>query len=196
MNSLWGWTLLLAAGQLPAEAQPAGSIAAPKPSDAAARALDAFKAEAAEYVVKLESRPTEKLQLVKEPVLRWDNPARTGEDGAIFVWTRGGRPEMIGTIFTYRFNDRINRKHELHSLAVEPLTAEFRGQEVWAPKSSGVKFTSLPGAPAPAATSRQRLTQMKALAREFAASMKDEQGESYQLRLLTQPLVRYEPEGK
>jgi hypothetical protein len=37
---------------------------------------------------------------------------------------------------------------------------------------------------------------MKALAREFAASMKDEQGESYQLRLLTQPLVRYEPEGK
>jgi hypothetical protein len=188
MNSLWGWTLLLAAGQVPAEAPP--------PSHAAAKALEAFKAEAAEYVVKLESRPTEKLQLVKEPVLRWDNPARTGEDGAIFVWTLGGRPEMIGTIFTYRLGDRINRKHEYHSLALEPLRAEFHGQEVWAPQSAGVKFTGLPGAPAPAATPRQRLTQMKALAREFTASMKDEQGESYQLRLLTQPLVRYEPEGK
>ena len=37
------------------------------------------------------------------------------------------RPEMIGTIFTYRYNDKINRKHEYHSLAVGPLAAEFRG---------------------------------------------------------------------
>lgn len=159
------------------------------------KAVDAFKAEAAEYVVRLEGR-SDKLVLEKEPVLRWDNPARTGEDGALFVWTLGGRPEMIGTIFTYRLNDKINRKHEYHSLATGQLTAEFRGKEVWAPKTAGVKFELLPGAPAPAATARQRLTQMKALARQFSASMKDQNGESYQLRLLTQPLFRYESEGQ
>jgi hypothetical protein len=160
------------------------------------KVLEAFKAEAAEYVVRLQSRPDEKLTVVQEPVLRWDNPARTGENGATFVWTLGGRPEMIGTIFTYRYNDKLNRKHEYHSLATEPLSAEFRGKEVWAPHVAGVKFAPVPAAAAPAGAARQRLTQMKALAREFSASMKDEEGESYQLRLLTQPLYRYEPEDK
>ena len=160
------------------------------------KAVETFKAEAAEYKVHLQSRGTENLQLVKEPVLRWDNPARTGENGATFIWTLGGRPEMIGTIFTYQYKDKINRKHEYHSLATEPLSAEFRGKEVWAPKVAGVKFSPLEGAAAPASTTRQRLTQMKALAREFSASMKDAEGEPYQLRLLTQPLYRYEPEDK
>ena len=169
---------------------------APQPAPASSAAIDAFKAEAAEYVVRLQSRQGEKLAVVKEPVLRWSNPARTGEDGAVFVWTLGGRPEMIGTIFTYRFSDKISRKHEYHSLATEPLTAEFRGKEVWAPATAGVKFAAVSGAGAPSGSARLRLTQMKALAREFTASMKDEQGESYQLRLLTQPLFRYEPEDK
>jgi hypothetical protein len=99
--------------------------ASPAPPAGADRskAVEAFKVEAAEYIVRLQSRPSEKLVLEKEPVLRWNNPARTGEDGATFVWTLGGRPEMIGTIFTYRLNDKINRKHEYHSLATEPLAA-------------------------------------------------------------------------
>jgi hypothetical protein len=169
---------------------------APQPAPASGTAIEAFKAEAAQYAVHLQSRPGEKLALVKEPVLRWSNPARTGEDGAVFVWTLGGRPEMIGTVFTYRFSGKINRKHEFHSLATEPLSAEFRGKEVWAPKKSGLTFAPIDDAPAPAANSRLRLTQMKALARDFSASLKDAEGESYQLRLLTQPLYRYEPQGR
>src|SRR5688500_17507491 len=89
--------------------QPPAATAAPP-----ARAVDAFKAEAAEYVVRLAGRPTEKLVLENEAALRWDNPARTGEDGALFIWTLGGRPEVVGTIFTYRLGDKINRKHEYH----------------------------------------------------------------------------------
>jgi hypothetical protein len=166
---------------------------APQPAPGSGTAVEAFKAEAAAYAVHLQSRPGEKLTLVKEPVLRWGNPARTGEDGAVFVWTLGGRPEIIGSIFTYRFKEKINRKHEFHSLATEPLSAEFRGKEVWAPKKAGLTFAPIEGAPAPADSARLRLTQMKALARDFSASLKDAEGESYQLRLLTQPLYRYEP---
>ncbi len=159
----------------------------------AGRAIEAFKAEAAEYVVRLASRPGERLALEKEVALRWDNPARTGEDGALFIWTLGGRPEMIGSVFTYRLGDKINRKHEYHSLASGPLSAEFRGKEVWAPAKAGVTFLPLAGAPSPADSPRQRLTQMKALARDFSASMIDAEGQQYQLRLLSQPLTRYEP---
>jgi hypothetical protein len=160
------------------------------------KAIEAFQAEAAEYVVRLASRPQDKLVLQKEAVLRWDNPARTGEDGALFVWMHGGRPEMIGTIFTYRFKDTLSRKHEFHSLAAGPLVAEFRGKSVWSPAQAGVTFQPVAGAPPPAATTRQRLTQMKSLARDFALSMADAEGQQYQLRLLSQPLVRYEPEDK
>ena len=95
----------------------------------------------------LDSRREEKLALVKEAALRWNNPARTGEDGAPFVWTLNGRPEMIGTIFTYRFNDTINRKHEFHSLATGPLAAEFRGKRSGRRKA-GVAFQPVKGAAA------------------------------------------------
>ena len=186
---LVGSTLLL--GQASA-----AQAEAPQPAASSGAAIEAVRAEAAEYVVHLESRAGEKLTVVKEPVLRWSNPARTGEDGAVFVWTLGGRPEMIGTIFTYRLNEKINRKHEYHSLATEPLSAEFRGKTVWAPKKAGLSFAPIEDAPAPAATARLRLTQMRALARDFSASLKDGDGESYQLRLLTQPLYRYEPKDR
>jgi hypothetical protein len=169
---------------------------APQPAPGSNTAVDAFKAEAAQYAVHLQSRPGEKLTLVKEPVLRWSNPARTGEDGAVFVWTLGGRPEMIGTVFTYRFREKINRKHEFHSLATEPLSAEFRGKEVWAPTKAGLTFAPIEDAPVPAASARLRLTQMRALARDFSASLKDAEGEAYQLRLLTQPIYRYEPQNR
>lgn len=157
---------------------------------------EAFKKEAAAYDVRLESRPGDKLVLEKEPVLHWDNPARTGEDGSVFVWTLDGRPQIIGTIFTYRLNDKINRKHEYHSLALEPLTAKLNDKAVWTPNSAGIKLQPLPKAPAPAGSGRLRLTQMKALAREFSASMREPDGEQFQLRLLTQPLYRYEPKSK
>ena len=49
------------------------------------KAIDDFKADAAEYVIRLASRPKQKLTLYDEPLLHWGNPARTGEDGAVFV---------------------------------------------------------------------------------------------------------------
>jgi len=160
------------------------------------RAVDTFKAEAAEYVVRLAGRPAERLALENEAALRWDNPARTAEDGALFIWTLGGRPEMVGSIFTYQLGDKLNRKHEYHSLATGPLSAEFRGKDVWAPSKAGVAFQAVAGAPLPAASARQRLTQMKTLARDFSASMSDPEGQQFQLRLLSQPLMRYEPADK
>jgi hypothetical protein len=180
-----------AAGQQAAEA-PAKD--APSP---AAKALAAFKAEAGQINIRVERGQGEKLVLEKEPALRWTNPARTGEDGALFVWSSGsGRPEAIGTIFTYRFGDKINRKHELHSLALAPLSAEFQARTVWSPREAGITFQPLEKAPTVAANSRLRLSQMKALARDFSASMRDMEDEQFQLRLLTQPLIRYEPKDE
>jgi len=192
-------TALLIAGGV-VFGQQAGSAktkAEPKPAATEnQKALDDFKADAEELVFRLASRPGDKLALRSEPLLHWGNPARTGEDGAVFVWMLDGRPEVIASIFTYRLPTAIHRKHEYHSLAAGPLTAEFHGQRVWAPKAAGVTFRPLPDAPDPAPSGRNRLSQMKALAREFSARLEDMEGQKSDLRLIAQPLIRYEPKDK
>src|SRR6476646_3452904 len=67
-----------------------------------AKALEDFKTDAADYVIHLASRPKEKLKLHDESLFHWGNPARNGEDGAVFVWTLDGRPEVTASVFTYR----------------------------------------------------------------------------------------------
>jgi hypothetical protein len=175
--------------------QPSPSPPAKTPPEAA-NAIEDFKADAKEYVIQLDSRPDAAFTLHEEPLLHWSNPARTGEDGAVFVWLLDGRPEVIGSIFTYRYSDVIRRKHEYHSLASGPLTATYHGRRVWAPRKAGITFESVPGAPAVPPTSRARLSQMKGLARSFSARIEDSNGKKDELRLLTQPLFRYEPADK
>ncbi|HLJ10391.1 MAG TPA: hypothetical protein VKU82_04345 [Planctomycetaceae bacterium] len=196
-SSLSNLLLLIAAGSIaglePGQSKLRGD--SKKPATESAKTIDEFKADAAGYVIKLQGRQ-DKLTLRDEPLLHWGNPARTGEDGAVFVWMLDGRPEVIGSVFTYRLPNAIRRKHEYHSLAAGPLTAEYRGARVWSPKTAGVTFRPIPDAPAPAETPRLRLTQMKNMARDFSARMVDLEGQQSDLRLIPQPLIRYEPKDK
>lgn len=131
-------------------------------SDAGESVLREFERDAQQYVITIELSRPQRLDLQPRSVLHWGNPARNGEDGAVFVWTRNGRPEVIGSVFTYR--DRrgaILRKHTFHSLSEQPVTAEFQSSVIWAPKSPGVKFAPVPGAQAPADDARRRITQMR-----------------------------------
>ncbi|HEV3004496.1 MAG TPA: hypothetical protein VGX78_08535, partial [Pirellulales bacterium] len=82
--------------------QAAGPAATAKPPAEATNAIEDFKADAKEYVMRLDARPDVIFTLREEPLLHWGNPARTGEDGAVFVWMLDGRPQVIGSVFTYR----------------------------------------------------------------------------------------------
>ena len=61
--------------------------------------------------------------------------------------------------------DHTAMGQELQSLALEPLQAWRGGKKVWNPPEPGIEFLPVPDAPAPAETSRQRLSQIKTLAR-------------------------------
>lgn len=176
--------------------QPAAPVAAPKPSAPATGAIEDFKADAKQYVMRLDARPDGLFTLREEPLLHWGNPARTGEDGAVFVWMLDGRPQVIGSVFTYRLPNVIRRKHEYHSLAGGPLTATYLGRQVWAPRTPGITWQPLPDAPPVPPTARGRLSQMKSLARGFSATLERTSGEKDELRLLSQPLLRYESGDK
>jgi hypothetical protein len=155
-----------------------------------AAALRLTLAAAAEYEIKVgdDEKP---LDLLREPVLKWSNPERGEVHGNVFLWTRDGRPLVVGSLYKW-FTTYTHMSHEFQSFAEGPVAAKFHGKPVWKTAEAGVKFVDVPGAPAPAATEAQRLLQMKQLAREFSGVKKERTDQNVvELRLLPQPIHRY-----
>jgi hypothetical protein len=156
-------------------------------------ALKLTVAAAGEYEIKVGEGETAKgLEMMKEPVLKWSNPDRGEIHGNVFLWTRDGRPLVVGSLHKW-FSPFTHMSHEFHSFAEEPLAARFHGKEVWETSEPGVHFADVPGAPAFAAGEAQQLLQMKQLAKEFSGSKSGEREDpkAIELRLLTQPIHRY-----
>lgn len=177
-----------------ANGQPPASQQTPKADETDKSGWQAFfKGMAEEYDIRLRSAADEKLKVLPKPILRWAQPVRGGDDGAVFLWLDKGRPAAVGTIFAWP--DRAGLRvlqHEFHSLALEPLRAAFRDIAPWTPGRAGIELKEISGAPAPADTTTQRMIQMRALAREFTANSNDDKKGRWELRLMPQPVYRYE----
>jgi hypothetical protein len=194
MNRRWLLIVVLPVGVLATAAvgwtqKPADTPATPENIEAA------FKlslAAAAEYEFRVGKDENEKpLELVREPKLKWSNPAVSDVQGNVFLWTRDGRPLVVGSL-TKWFSPRSVMQHEFHSLAEEPLSAKFHGDPVWTTSEAGLKFVAVPGAAAPAANEPQRLLQLRKLAKEFSGTAKYRNAPSdTELRLLPQPIHSY-----
>ena len=166
---------------------------APKPP---ATWLPILERQAADYRIALKDDAGRVATVLPEPILRWTQPVRGGDDGAVFLWVAGGRPAAVATIFTYRIPGQLRfLQHEVHSLAPTGLDATWRGKPEWHPGRPGVTFQAVPGAPAPAETPTARLRQMQAIARDFAGRSVDQKGSTWELRLMPRPLHRYGSAG-
>jgi hypothetical protein len=175
------------------------ALAADEPEAARAereRLMKLHLGDALEYTIYRDAGQQEKLDFRKEPVYVWTNPVRTSQqDGVVFIWTGRGRPEAIGTIFSSATAGGQRRvSHELHSLSLSTLAVTRQGthENQWTPKVAGIELAPIEGAPRPAGAAAQRLGQMRAIAREFSAATRDAQDNRWELRLLSQPLHRYE----
>lgn len=160
-----------------------------------AKALKAFQAEAAEYEIQRQG-VGKSFQLKTSPILRWTNPVKEGQDGAVFLWLRSQRPEVIGCCFTYPISGTVYRKHQLHSLSTKPLSAKVDGAVVWQPREPGLKFAAIPKAKPPAKTAARQMIQMRQLARRFAVRIEDSDQQRSELRLMPTPLATYTPNNE
>lgn len=98
-----------------------------------------FRKQAAGYKFNVEGHEEAEVKLVAEPILHWSQPVRGGADGAVFLWTQGGRPVAIGTFFIWPMhNGRQGISHELHSLSVTPLVATWKDRK-WTPPKDSLK---------------------------------------------------------
>src|SRR5262249_10329510 len=124
-------------------------------------------------------------------VLTWSNPVMGTIYGEVFIWTADGRPEAVASL--YRFYSGVpHRDNEFHSLALGKLTAERDGTAVWTPARPGLELKPIPGAPAPAAPAAARRRQVRPLAQEFPGRQTNRAGVDRDMRLLAQPIYRYE----
>jgi hypothetical protein len=152
--------------------------------------------QAASYDILVDGDREQPLELAPKPVLFWSNPIRGGEtNGAVFVWTRQGRAEAVGTVFS--FLDRRDPKqrviaHSFHSLSLQPLAAQRDGRPSWSILGPGIRPEPIPDAPKPAGNAPLRLTQIRELARDFTAASVHN-GVEQELRLLPQPIFRNLP---
>jgi hypothetical protein len=160
----------------------------PKPANPG---VEYWAVQAARDRIATADAPGTPLTFRKEPALHWSNPVRKTADGALFLWTDRGRPEVAVSLFYYPDNrGKMTVVHEFQTLALKPLVARHDGRDAWLP-GVGLVPRPIPGAPAPGAEPAERLRQMRALAREFKATF-GEPPDRTELRALTQPLYRHE----
>jgi len=170
-----------------------GPLLGDQPKDEKARAeefLVLAKREAAAYTVRLlgTDRP---LVLQPDPILKWSNPVIGSIYGDVFIWTENGRPEAVASIYKF-YSPLTHRANEFHSLATGKLVAERDGAAVWTPSRPGLEMKPIPGAPVPADSAAARLRQMRSLASEFTGRQTTRERVERDMRLLAQPIYRYE----
>jgi hypothetical protein len=181
-------TAVLAAANLVANGQePPGDAPVNREQIEAALKLTADAAGKYEFQV---ADGDDKPALIPKPILRWSNPVVGEIHGNVFLWTAGGRPAVVGSLFKW-FTPHTHMSHEFHSLCEAPLAGKYEGTEVWRTSVGGVRFLPLDEAPAPAATAPQRLLQVRRLASEFSVTKNERDGSRQELRLLSQPVYRY-----
>ncbi len=171
---------------------------APKPADddkdeGAPARLAYMKDSVTRYTVRPAEAGAAAFRLVPEPIFRLNNAVSGVKDGAIFLWLDElNRPEAAVQVFRIPNGWWL---HEFTSLSTGPFVAETDSARTWHPSRPGLEFKPIPDAPKPASTAEQRLRQMRAMAREFAAEDEFEGKDWNALRLLPTPLLRYGKAG-
>jgi hypothetical protein len=132
------------------------------------------------------------VKMTAQPVFRWSHPIAKLDDAAVFLWMTDGEPVALGTMILH---GELGLFSEFQSVSSGRVKAVKKDATVWEP-TKGCQFSTLPGAPKPAATAAERLTQMKALSRRFTMELTKGQpvyseDSTWQLRLLPKQLARF-----
>lgn len=160
-------------------------------SDSAAAFAELADQIAGEYQISSDGKTAE---LQAESVLNWTNPLVGEIYGAVYVWTLEGRPMVIASIYKW-YRPHTHNSQEFQSLSTGGIVASRDGQKDWKTSSPGITWKNIADAPIPGRTPTQRLVQMRSLAKRFAFEMTEKDETVSQLRLLSQPLFRYDSES-
>lgn len=132
----------------------------------------------------------ELLELRSAPLYTYDDNVRNWNQGTTWIWGEEGRPAVALNLSTFGRTRYI----ELISFADQQITVTASDGQKWQPAPEWDP-APIPDAPQPAASRSLRLIQMRRLLRRFSAKQFDAIDDSYELRLLPQPIYRYEQDS-
>lgn len=158
--------------------------------------LEWLRARADEFEIHAGDSNGVRLTRGDKPILRWSNPTREFvNDGAMFLYFDGGRPRAVVNVWVRSREKSLTSGEfwrELISLSEQPLVCQRDGRTIWSPSRGGLADQALKSAEPPAKSPARRLVQMRELARRFHASSYKDDGAPNELRLMPQPLFRYQ----
>lgn len=149
--------------------------------------------ETAKALEIVASQSRDRLTWRQSPLFRFSSEGTVF--GSVYVWhDASSRLAAVGTIGSIPINANDVEFIELHLLMptpIEPLRFPGRDGKRWQPDVSDLSLRAIIDSPAVAKTATARMIQMRGLARRFSADMISGQ-QTNQLRLLPQPIYRYE----
>lgn len=190
---IWGSAFLLTAtiAVIGVEDEPAEKSGNTVEEQQIAEALELTTNAAREFSLSTAGEDEVPLKFRPESLLQWSNPAAGTIYGNVFIWTHEDRPQAIVSIYKW-YAPFTHGSVEFHSLSTGPIIARKDGNVVWQPEKGGVEWKKLPGGDSPADTKARRLIQLRQIARRFSVEKTDREGIERKMRLLTQPIYRYE----
>lgn len=161
--------------------------------------IAAARKHVAQFVVQ-ELRTEKPIERVEKPVLLYGDAARANERGSLWAFGKPGRPAALVELFQMTNQSAnpiwiygLTRTADADIRVRLPADAEW----TWTPRKSDLTFKPLMNAGVPGNTPSARLRQMKDASRRFAAHEFWEPNNSrFELRLLVQPIHRYEDAAK
>ena len=136
------------------------------------------------------------VEMIAEPLFRFNDPARDFSDGSIWGFGKKGRPTALLSLSLHPNNGTLGWLYEINSLTSRPVQATIPGMPNWSTRAAGLEFKSVPDAPAPAAKDAARRRQFREISARFAGfesfrKTPDAKLERYELRLLPRPIYSY-----
>jgi len=101
------------------------------------------------------------------------------------------RPVVAGSLYQW-YSPHTHRSHEFVSLTADAVSGEYEGQPVWNVQQPGITWRELNDAPRPSSSPTVRLAQMRQIVSQYSCQKTDRAGLTNPLRLLRQPVYRYQ----
>ena len=131
-------------------------------------------------------------QFAAKPIFKYSDPARGYVAASVWKLGEHGRPLALLAVELDRSTyGKPCIGYEYGSFTNTPFNVTFE-KSTWSPRSTLYEFKRIPDAPLPERTPQLRLIQIRSIAKRFAATEVVNK-EKCELRLLPQPVDRYEP---
>ncbi len=135
-----------------------------------------------------------RIERLPNPLLTYGDAARNNEAGTLWAWGKSGRPVAFLELYRNIGNDQP-WVHALTLTSPELIQLDAQTGQRWTPKKSHFLLKDVPDSPEVGKHPAVRLRQMKDISRRFEAhQFWDPNNSRFEMRLLVQPVLRYQDE--